>query len=177
MSVPVRVMILLLLSVSLLAACGKAPPPSAAEVLEVMTAEMERTAQPHPDGVIYHRAAPHDSPDYLTDSLLSALYGEAARGLLEGEDGTAAIGDGAIYLSLSAYPCELAVFRCADPATAATVLRLCRERMDTVARGHAGGEWEETAGRGQAETVGGYVLLVIAEDPAAVLAAARRLLR
>jgi hypothetical protein len=176
MPISVRAMALILVLASLLTACGKSPPPSAVEVLAAMISEMERTAQPLPDGVTYHRAAPPDSPAYLTDSLLSALYGEAARGLLEEEDGFAAIGDGAVYLSLSAYPCELAVFRCADPATAATVLRLCRERMDTVARGYVGGEWEALAGRGQAEIAGGYVLLAIAEDPAAVLAAARRFL-
>ena len=70
-----------------------------------MISEMERTAQPLPDGVIRLSSAPVDSPDYLTETFLSALYGEAARGLL-GEDSTHShpVQDAALYLWVNGAP-------------------------------------------------------------------------
>ncbi len=165
----------LLVSV-LFCACGRAePPPSAAELLAVMQTALTDTAQPLPDGLTYTRALPPDDRAYLTDPLFSALYGEAARGLLEETDsaGVPVVGDVALFLSVAPYPCELAVFRCSDIRTAATVAGLCRGRLDSVARGFSGSEWEATAGRGQVAAEGCYVFLVISEDPAAVLARVR----
>ena len=184
----------------LLAACGTSdPPPAASEVLTAMLAAVTDTAQPLPDGVIRLSSAPVDSPDYLTETFLSALYGEAARGLL-GEDSThsrpvqdaalygeAARGllgedsahsrpvqDAALYLSVSPYPFELGVFRCADGDTAGEVAALCRGRLDTLARGFAESEWREAAAGGRVAVEGNWVLLVLCEDPVPVTEAARR---
>ena len=52
---------------------------------------------------------------------------------------------------------------------------LCRGRLDTLARGYKGSEWEGVAAGGQVVLAGNYVFLVICEDPAPVLEAARRL--
>lgn len=163
-------------------ACGReAPPPGAGEVLSAMEAAMEATAQPLPEGVTYLRSALQTEGDgtrVLTDTLFSALYGEAARGLLAAEGtsaqdgGGAAVNDAAIFLSMAPYPCELAVFRCSDVRTAATVAGLCRGRLDAVARGYGESEWREVAASGLVAVEGSYVLLVVAEDPEAVLAAA-----
>ncbi len=169
-----------LLVTVLLCACGRtAPPPSAMELLAVMQTAMTETAQPLPDGLTYTRALPPNDRAYLTDPLFSALYGEAARGLLEETDpaGVPVVGDTAVFLSVAPYPCELAVFRCSDIRTAATVAGLCRGRLDTVARGFAESEWETTANRGQVAVEGCYVFLVISEDPAAVLERVREALR
>lgn len=165
---------LLMITFLLLTSCVKstAPPPAAADILTVMQTAMADTAQPLPDGLTYTRTAPSSDPAYLTDTLFSALYGEAARGLLAGDDtnGTVpAVGDVAMFLSIAPYPCELAVFRCSDIRTASTVAGLCRGRLDTVARGYAGSEWEAVAARGRVAVEGCYVFLVIAEDPGAVL--------
>ena len=87
----------------LLTACGTSdPPPAASEVLTAMLTAVTDTAQPLPDGVIRLSSAPADSPDALTETFLSALYGEAARGLL-GEDSTHSrpVQDVALYLSVS----------------------------------------------------------------------------
>ena len=163
-----------------LAACGgeESPPPSAEAVLIAMQKTMTDTAQPLPDGLTYTRAVSLDHPAYLTDTFLSALYGEAARGLLDGtadEDGIPAVGDAATYLSVAPYPCELAVFRCSDIRTAATVAGLCRGRLDTVARGYEGSEWRSVAEGGRVSVAGCYVFLVIAEDAEAVIKGACRL--
>ena len=162
---------LLVLSLLSLAACGREenPPPAAEEVLAAMQAVMTRTAQPLPDGLLYRRTSSPGSPDYLTDTLFTALYGRAAEGLFreDGEGGMAAVGDGALFLSVAPYPCELAVFRCSDTDAIPTVVSLCRGRMDTVLKGFAGSPFEEAA-TGLVRVEGCFVLLIIAEDPRAV---------
>lgn len=173
---------ILILSLLLPSCVGRdTPPPSAMEVLTAMQAAMTDTAQPLPDGLTYTRGADVDVPSYLTDTLFSALYGEAARGLFQsdtnsGDQAAPPIGDAALFLSVSPYPCELAVFRCSDLRSAATVAGLCRGRLDTVARGYRGSEWEAIAQGGKVTVDGCYVLLAIAEDPDAIFTRARKLL-
>lgn len=185
---PICLVLICLLCLWLCACGGQEPPPiSAREVLTAMQAVMTETAQPLPDGLLYTRAADPSSPAYLTDIFFSALYGEAARGLLDGDamEGTPsategsvpAVGDAAIFLSVAPYPCELAVFRCSDIRTATTVAGLCRGRLDAVARGYAGSEWQPIAERGRVAVEGCYVFLVIAEDPQAVLETATGMVR
>ena len=128
---------LLLSAVLLLSACGTSgPPPAASEVLTAMLNAMEDTAQPLPDGLTRLSSAPADTPDRLTETVFSALYGAAARGLLGGDSTESPpITDAALFLSLSPYPCELGVFRGVDESAAGTVAGLCRGRLDTLARG------------------------------------------
>lgn len=169
---------LLLIWTLQLPACGRnTPPPAASEVLTALLSAMESTNQPLPDGVIRLTASPEDSPNRLTATFFSALYGEAARGLL-GEDSTHSrpVQDAALYLSVSPYPCELGVFRCVDEDTARAVAALCRGRLDTLARGFRGSAYEVAASGGRVTVEGNWVLLVLCEDPTPVLDAARRLL-
>ena len=176
--IPLALTCLLLTALLLLSCTGdKTPPPPAMDVLTAMQAAMTDTAQTLPDGLTYSRAVDPSSPHYLTDTLFSALYGEAARGLLEadGGDGTAPpISDAALFLSIAPYPCELAVFRCSDTRSAATVAGLCRTRQDTLHRGWADTEWAAVTGRAAVAVEGSYVLLAVADDPETVLAGARR---
>ena len=161
----------------LLSSCGRAtPPPSASEVLSAMLTTAEATAQPIPDGVIRLTAAPEGSPNYLTETFFSALYGEAARGLW-GEDVTQRppIRDAALYLSVAPYPMELGVFRCADESTAREVTVLCRKRLDTLSHGYGTEDASAIQGKGCVAVEGNWVLWVLCEDPAPVLEAARRL--
>ena len=159
----------------LLTSCGTgAPPPAASDILTAMLAAMEDTAQTLPDGVIRLTAAPVGSPDRLTETFFSALYGEAARGLLgDGTVQSPPVQDAALFLSVSPYPCELGVFRCADEDTARAVATLCRGRLDTLSRGYEDSEWAEVAAGGRVTVSGRYVLLAICEDPAPVLDKAR----
>jgi hypothetical protein len=82
--------------------------------------------------------------------------------------------DAALYLSVSPYPFELGVFRCADGDTAGEVAALCRGRLDTLARGFAESEWREAAASGRVVVEGNWVLLVLCEDPTPIAEAARR---
>ena len=160
----------------LLSSCslGAALPPSASEVLAVMLETMQKSCQPLPDGRIYDRSLSQGAPLYLSDTFLSALYGEAARGLFASDDGGAPpVSDAAIFLSLAAYPCELAVFRCSDARTAATLASLCRSRLDSLARGYAATEWASLASRSQVSVKGCFVLLALCDDPPRVIRAAR----
>ena len=165
---------LLLIWTLQLPACGRnTPPPAASEVLTALLSAMESTNQPLPDGVIRLTAAPADSPDRLTATFFSALYGEAARGLMgEGGGESPPVQDAALYLSVSPYPCELGVFRCADGDTAREVEALCRGRLDTVARGFAGSEYAAVASGGRVAVVGNWVFLAVCEDPTTILDAA-----
>jgi hypothetical protein len=139
-----------------------------------MLTAMEDTAQPLPDGVIRLSSAAADSPNALTATFLSALYGEAARGLLgDGATQSPPVQDAALYLSVSPYPCELGVFRCVDEDTARAVAALCRGRLDTLSMGYADSEWAESAAGGRVTVAGRYVLLALCEDPAPVLDKAR----
>ena len=173
-------LLMLLTLVIPLASCGgeEGPPPTARAVLTAMETVMVRTAQPLPDGVVYSRAAAPDSPDYLGEVFFTALYGRAAEGLLSGADSpdSAAVGDAAMFLSMAPYPCELAVFRCAGVDAVPTLVTLCRERLDVVARGFQGTRWESAA-HGLVASEGCYVLLAITEDPRAVIEGAREAIR
>ena len=161
----------------LLSACGEAvPPPAASEILTAMVSAAEDSAQPIPDGVIRLTAAPMDSPNHLTETFFSALYGEAARGMLEARDRQSPpLQDVALYLSVSPYPWELGIFRCADGDTAREVATLCHGRLDTLSRGFRESDGAAAASRGRVVVEGNWVLLVLCEDPAPVLEAARRL--
>lgn len=178
-----RFLVMILIFSLLLPSCagGNTPPPSAMDILTAMQSAMTDTAQTLPDGLTYTRAAHPASPSYLTDTLFSALYGEAARGLFQPDTATDGepvppIGDAALFLSISPYPCELAVFRCSDLRSASTVAGLCYGRLDTVARGYQGSEWEAVAQKGKVSVDGCYVLLAVAEDPDEILARVKRLL-
>ena len=171
-----RFLVLLLILSLLFSACGTSgPPPAASEVLTAALTAVTDTAQTLPDGIIRLTAAPAESPHRLTETLLSALYGEAARGLLDGDStDNPPVQDAALYLSVAPYPFELGVFRCADGDTAGEVAALCRGRLDTLARGFAESEWREAAAGGRVAVEGNWVLLVLCEDPAPILEAARR---
>lgn len=164
-------LLILPLLLSLLTACTapQNPPPTAEAILTAMATAMTRTAQTLPEGRIYSRQAAAEGPGYLSEVFFTALYGRAAEGLLEGEE--AAVGDGAMFLSVAPYPCELAVFRCSDADAVPSLVALCRGRVDTVLRGYGGTRWESVA-RGLVVTEGCFVLLIIAEDPTAVAEAA-----
>ena len=175
-----RAAVMLLFLLLLFSGCSPrhAPPPSAVSVLEAMQTAMVDTAQTLPDGIIRHRAVPMEDPAYLTDTFLSALYGEAARGLLDGDEHEGgAVGDAALFLSVMPYPCELAVFRCSDVRTASAVATICRGRLDTVAGGYDDSEWAAVAGNGAVTAEGCFVFLVIAEDPRRVIERAVRCVR
>ena len=164
----------LLLAVLCAVSCSPTPPPAASEVLLSMEAALADSGQPLPNGTIRLTAAPADSPHYLTEALFSALYGEAARGLLTAETGrTSPVGDAALFLSFAPQPRELAVFRCSDLRTASTVAGLCQGRVDALGREFEAEDGRALSWQGRVSVQGCYVILVCAEDPGPALAAAK----
>ena len=154
----------------LLISCSRRPPASAESVLDSMRGAMGEDA----NSVVRMRGASPNSPMYLTDSLLSALYGSAARGWLDAEEGdTPLINDAALCLSASKKPYELAVFRCSDARGTATAAATCRARLAAIRRAWRGSEWVNELENSVVAVEGEYVLLVVAPDVDAVLEAAR----
>ncbi len=145
---------------------------------DAVLAAMCETADTEDNCAIYRRTAASGEKSYLSDTLFSALYGEAARGLLSGADGNSAtINDAAICLSVSPTPLEFAVFRCSDMRGTATAAKLCRTRLEMVR-----GAWKDTAyaaltAEGVVTVEGSYVFLIIAPNPDRALRAARAAIR
>ncbi len=155
---------------------NRTPPAAAAAILQGMC-ETRADADPH-SVATYLRSSSPDGGNYLSDTLFSALYGEAARGLLSGTaDTPAAINDAAICLSVAPTPVELAVFRCSDERGLATAVGLCQSRLDTVRAAWVGTEWETLTESGCVAVEGSCVLLVILPNPDRAVDAARRIIR
>lgn len=158
----------------LVTSCSRRPPATAEAVLDPMCEAMGEGA----NGVVRMRSVSPDSPMYLTDALLSALYGSAARGWLDAEGGdTPLINDAALFLSAAKIPYELAVFRCSDTRGTAMAAALCRARLDVIRRAWQGSEWASELENSVVAVEGEFVLLVVAADSDAVLEAARGAIR
>ena len=156
----------------LLASCTYRPPASAGEVLVAMEGAAGMS------GILRTRSASPDSPLYLTDVLLAAVYGEAARGWLTDNDGgVPLVNDAALSLPAARHPCELAVFRCSDARAVATAARGCRSRLEAIRRVWQGSEWDGVLESAIVTVEGDCVLLIVAPQPDVILAAARRAIR
>ena len=169
-----------LLFLSCLSSCGKvSAPASASAVMTAACADPDVAGRDVPDTcAIYTRDAARENADYLSDTLFSALFGEAARGLLSGSDtAPAAINDAAVCISVYPTPFEIAVLRLSDVRGTATAAGLCRARLDAVQNAWRDTEHKATADAGVVTVEGSYVLLVIAPNPERVLRAARAAIR
>ncbi len=113
----------------------------------------------------------------LTEALLSALYGTPA-GQWYQSGSFSVIDDGAIFLSETMHPFELAVFRCVDEGDVsggmASVLGVCAARLDLIRKAWQGSEYETCANQGIVTFYRAYVILVVAEDPEPLIKAAKR---
>lgn len=187
---PARPLLFLLCILLTLAvpSCGKeGPPPAPSAVLAAMTA----AAGTVPPGRVYDTGHGEGHPNRLTDTLLSALYGEGARGLTlpptvppaatdtnpHAVGAYPPVGACALFLSMTEHPCELAVFFCSDAATVNAVAALCTARLDLIRRARADGEYASLCEEGLVAVEGSYVLLCLCEDPEAALRGARRAMR
>lgn len=126
-----------------------------------------------PVGRIYHSSAPEGSESYLSNEMLSSVYGIPTdyEGILSA----------AARLSSFSHPCELAVFLCKNTSSAEDVALFFRERVDTLTReadyaasfcGLSTEEYLEYVRNAAVIISGRYVALIISSDTAA----ARKLL-
>lgn len=164
-----------------LVSCGTAEPPAAAgEVLAAMLA----AAPDAPAGMVRDSGASPDSAEYLTPELLSALFGSACRSEGSGE-GTESgqdplIDEAAVFLPAALHPGELAVFRCSSQDDCVSAAALCGSRLNLLRAAWSGSGntiFTDLLGRALVRIEGPYVLLIISEDPDALLSAARGAIR
>ncbi len=135
-------------------------PASAESVLAAMT---QAAGEGWPTGTSYSLTSPPESKNALSSTMISALYGPAARRWLTGD--APPVVDAAVFLSTTMHPAELAVFRCADEEAAGAVAAVCRSRIETL-RDHWGETPHAAWVNNAAVTVrGDYVLLAVATDP------------
>ena len=152
-------------------ACAKRnqPPVSAEAVLQAMLSEINP-----PDGRLMSLTSADESKR-LSAELLTALYGAPASTWYQG-GAYSVVNDGAIYLSEVMHPFELAVFRCINEGDVsggmASVLGVCSARLDTIRTAWQGSDYEAYVQNAVVTYYGGYVFLVVAEDPETVVKAA-----
>lgn len=88
----------------------------------------------------------------------------------------AIIEDGAMRLSTAASPCEWMAFRCVGRSDTTAVADLLLCRLEILRRQYRGSDDEAMLARAEVVIFGKYVLLVIAPDSKAAVAAAQRAL-
>ncbi len=157
-------------------ACAKRnqPPVSAETVLQAM---LDGTTPP--DGRFLSLTSA-DKSKRLSADLLTALYGTPASKWYQ-SGAYSVVNDGAIYLSEVMHPFELAVFRCINEGDVsggmASVLGVCSTRLETIRAAWQGSDYEVYVQNAVVTYCDGYVLLVVAEDPDAVVKAAEKVIR
>ena len=161
--------------------CASSPPPAARTVLSAM----QDAAGQLPAGQVYDLRNDPSARGYLSDTLFSALYGPAARGLLDsaetdagdGRQPTSAITDAAVFLPEVPHPGELAVMICPDADSALSAAVLCRQRLDVLKSAWKDSEYAVWTERAAVTVEGCCVLMAVTTDPDAVFDAARQVIR
>ena len=134
-------------------------------------AAMCRAEVPLPAGQIYVRLAPQDGEAYLSDELLSVIFGN---GSLPPE--IELIADAALYLSFTQQS-EMAVFRCKSTDGTDAIAAMCLRRLDSLKSywtDEETGDGGIAPGSARVTVYGRWVILTLCKDPDAVLRAARR---
>lgn len=177
-----RAVLLLMAAAFLLVSCGTENPP--AQARDVAAAMLAAIPSP-PAGRILSRDADPAGKEYLSGTLLSALFGPACRDWLgdepesdtDGGHSEPLIGDAAVFLPTGLHPGELAVFRCTRADGAVSAAAVCENRLAALRSAWKDSTYGDLLARACVRVEGCWVLLIVADDPDAVLAAARDALR
>jgi len=165
-----RMLCLLCAAACILSVCsckGAAPTPYG------LLVAMQEAEKPLPPGRVYLRSAAVEDGTYLSDELLTALFGNGT--FPPAMDGVC---DAACFFSYT-HPCELAVFLCKSLSATKAVSQMCLRRLDTLRqyRSYEGLSDAQVNAYLDAATVtvrGCYVILCVSSDPDAALRALRR---
>lgn len=141
-----------LLCMSLLA-CQRREQSATARLQDLM-----HGAQTLPTGIVYHKDAEEGSKEYLSPSLIAAMYGENAD-----EEYFPMISDYAVYLSSFAEPYEIAVFCCYSATDAEEIAKMCLARLDILRVALATSAYREMLSCAEVRIEGRSVILYIAE--------------
>ena len=122
-----------------------------------------------PSGKFYDMHAPEGDSEFLPDSLLCSLFGNGAMPAVR--DSWI---DGALFLSLGAHPCELAVFLCDSHDAAQDTAKLFCARIDSVKTLKGGDEYASMLDGARVCIIRNYVILIISSDSATAESIARK---
>ena len=153
----------IMLCLSALPSCAKHENPTCRNILSAMI-EIEINI---PAGKIYNLRASRGDDEYLEERVINSLFGDGSSPPVR--EGWL---DLALFLPVSAHPCELAVFLCDTPDTAGDTARLLCRRLDVIKSTRKAPEYSAMLNSATVTVIGNYVLLIISEDPALALRAA-----
>ena len=155
---------LLALSLLLLSCNGQGGVCAEEAVLAMCQAE-----KPLPDGRLYVRSAASDDEKAISDTLLSALYGNGTLPPALDE-----ISDAAFYFSYTS-PVEFAAFQCKSRDSTEAVAALCHQRLDILRSVRTESSDAQYLDRAEITVCGRWVVLCISSDADAAIRAFKRL--
>ena len=149
------------------------PPVDTLFVLQTMISAVEKI----PTGQCRSSSSDEGTKEFLSPDLLAGLYGEASRKWIHDTD-DAILDSAAVYLSEQRHPFELAVFRCKNEGDISggqgSVMGICQSRLASVARAWQGSEYESVVTHAIVIHEKQFVILIVAEDPAPIITAAKK---
>lgn len=112
-----------------------------------------------PAGRFYSATAERGDEEYLSESLISSLFGggsypKVANGWL----------DAALYLSFGTHPCEFAIILCRDRDVAHDTADLLLSRLSAIKLVKIDPQYESLLENASVTLVGNYALLIISSD-------------
>lgn len=141
---------------------------SCQEVLRAMTnAEISL-----PAGKYYGLSAPEGDEKYLSDDLISSLFGGGSYPKIA-EDWI----DCALYLSYGKSPCEFAVILCQSRDVAHDTAALLQARLSAIRLTKSSPEYAQMLENASITLIGNYALLIISSDTETALREAKRAIR
>ncbi len=146
----------------LLVGCAEKQKPSCRELVEMLTAAELSL----PAGKIFSLSAAEGDDGYVSNSLLSALYGNGEIPPLR-----ECWIDGAMFLSSNSHPCELAVFLCSSHDAATDTARLLCRRLDAIRITKGVAQYGKMIESASVTVRGNYVIFVISSDTASAIKA------
>ncbi len=162
------IFLILLLLLTSLPSCAQKEALSCRQLLQAMT-DVEIGL---PAGKYYSLSAVEGESEYLSESLLIALYGNGE--LPRVTEGWL---DCALYLPLLDHPCEFAVIYCRDRDCANDTARLLCARLGVLKNAKTAPEYKEMLDNAKVIVTGNYALLIISSDSETAISAFKKALR
>lgn len=158
----------LLFCVFMLASCSGKSSPTCRDILIALT----DTEAKLPAGQLYSLSSPDKDFDILSDTLISALYGNGSVPSVSNE-----WLDVAVFLSLSQHPCELAVFLCNSHDAATDTARLLCKRLDVIKASEKSNIYADMLSNARITICRNYVLFIISSDSDNSIATAIKMIK
>ena len=122
-----------------------------------------------PAGKYYSLSAPEGDGEYLSDSLISSLFGNGSYPTVA-DDWL----DGGLYLSLGKHPCEFAVIFCRNRDTAEDTARILSSRLSAIRITKTDPQYSKMLENASVTVIGNYAILIISTDTKTALSVAKK---